>query len=95
MADFCAPLSRWVSASTVWRVYQAEGFSWDTRSINDVLHSKGVDDPRDYLSRFDPQARIDAAPTSLIAQRGSVQMMLKRLISRRDIERRLAKLRFV
>lgn len=64
-------------------------------AIDSFLRSHGVEDAAAYLSRFDEGAEVRPANHPLIELRGSIHLMLKRLITRRDVDARFAALKRV
>lgn len=64
-------------------------------AIDSFLRSHGIKDATAYLSRFDEQADVKPADHPLIELRGSIHLMLKRLITRGEVDARLAALKHV
>ena len=65
------------------------------KGITAFLEANGIKDPVEFLSSLDGKVSVRPASHPLIELRGSVHLMLKRCVSREEINRRFAALRHV
>ena len=63
-------------------------------SVKKLLHDRGIDDPDAYLEEASDE-RIETGDRTDFTIKGSVHLMLGRVITRREIEERLERLRHV
>jgi hypothetical protein len=69
--------------------------SAQTAKIDAFLRSKGIDDCSAFLAGYDETADVRMADSPFVNLRGSVHLMLKRIISRGEVNERLARLKHV
>lgn len=58
-----------------------------------VLERHGVSDANAYLDQFSDDARVGRSADPEVRLRGSIQLMKKRKIGRKDVDRKLASLK--
>ena len=62
--------------------------------LQDLLKDQGITDPEDYLSQVESKAKLGFSDFQEVSPRGSVHLMLRKVIRRDDVERRLADAKF-
>ncbi|UWQ27704.1 hypothetical protein [Leisingera sp. M523] len=63
--------------------------------LAEILERHGVVDADAFLQEIGEEARISTSPDPDVVVRGSVQLMKKRMVSRDEVQRGLAGLRFL
>lgn len=58
--------------------------------VQKLLKERGIDDAEATLARAEAEGRMGFVDSDQITARGSIHLMLRRVISRDDVEKRLA-----
>ena len=58
--------------------------------LKKLLKERGIDDAEACLARAEVEGRLDFVESDEVTPRGSIHLMLRRVISRDEVEKRLA-----
>lgn len=61
--------------------------------IQQYLERRGITDPGEYLNSFDENAEVVSSGNPFVWLRGSIYLMLGRVVSRKTVDAEFAKLR--